>query len=99
MFGTSLACLTQHNAAGVNTILKVAFFRRSGIASTSSPRPHPPFVILSLPKDLGDRAVREILRQAQDDRDPPSSHNRIHIMLRKLVPAPRRKGLTGIHAT
>jgi len=52
MFGTSLACLTQHNAAGVNTILKVAFFRRSGIASTSSPRPHPPFVILSLPKSL-----------------------------------------------
>jgi hypothetical protein len=26
-------------------------------------------VILSLSKDLGDRAVREILRQAQDDRE------------------------------
>jgi hypothetical protein len=66
MLGTSLACLTQHNVAGVNAILKVAFCRRLGIASTSAP--HPPSVILSLPKDLRLWAGTEIPRQARDDR-------------------------------
>jgi hypothetical protein len=56
--GTFLACLTQHNVAGVNAILKVAFFHRLGIASISSPHPHPPFVILSNP--LSSRACRGI---------------------------------------
>jgi hypothetical protein len=77
MFGTSIAFLTQHNLAGVNAILRVAFFRRLGIASTSAP--HPPFVILSLPKDLRLWAGTEIppvrLRSGQaiarDDRASP----------------------------